>query len=118
MLEVESKEGTLNMICPDCLEEYQFVEFDVDSATLEHRGVFKCSCPEPLMFPEFMTRHMVADEDLKEQLRRSRLFHLQCSVKAEESSGARLWRGVMQLHARSLVRYLEDFSEKSARLLK
>lgn len=69
------------------------------------------------MFPEFMTRQMVADEDLKEQLRRSRLFHLQRSVKAD-SSGARLWRGVMRLHARSLVRYLEDFSEKSARLLK
>lgn len=106
------------MICPDCLEDYEFVEFDVDQATLEHRGVFKCGCEEPLMFPEFMTRQMIVDEDLKEQLRRSRLFHLQRSVKSEEPSGVKLWKGVIRIHARHLVRYLEDFSEKSVRILK
>jgi hypothetical protein len=64
------------MICPLCLEEYELLAFDVDPDTLEHRGLFKCACEEPAFFPEFMTRDMLLDEEDRERLRLSRLFHL------------------------------------------
>ncbi|MFO8058659.1 MAG: hypothetical protein R6V10_15340, partial [bacterium] len=31
-------------VCPDCLEDFQFVRFEVDPVTLEHRGIFSCAC--------------------------------------------------------------------------
>jgi len=106
------------MICPDCLEGYEFIRFDVDAATLEHRGVFRCACSEALVFPEFITKELIDDEDIREQLRISRRFHLQRSLAASVEPPARRAVKGMSLHHQSLTRYLEDFSEKSVRLLK
>ena len=105
------------MICPDCLEDYTFIRFDVDPETLEHRGQFSCACMDSIIFPEFITREMIDDEDLQDQLRRSRLHHLACSLHGE---GRPLPRrpGIIPVGTRHLERYLETFSEQTLRQLK
>lgn len=105
------------MICPDCLEDYRFIRFDVDPETLEHRGEFSCACMDSILFPEFITREMIEDEDLQEQLRISRLHHLACSLKAPAKTVTSR-PGVLAVGTRHLERYLETFSEHTLRTLK
>jgi len=106
------------MICPDCLEEYTFIKFEVDPETLEHRGQFTCDCMEAIVFPEFITREIISDDDLKDQLRHSRLHYLACSVAENEIRTVSVSRGVINLETRHLQRYLQTFSEQSLRQLK
>ena len=105
------------MICPDCLEDYIFIRFDVDPETLEHRGEFACACMDAILFPEFITRDMIDDDDLQDQLRRSRLHHLACTLQGQSRPAPRR-PGVLAVGNRHLERYLETFSEQTLRLLK
>jgi hypothetical protein len=104
------------MICPDCLEAYEFVEFSVNPETLEHRGVFKCGCRDQLIFPEAMTREMLT-EDTEERLRMSRLLHLRRALSAGAKPAA-IKMGTIKLETRHLERYIKHFSEQSLRHLK
>ncbi len=106
------------MICNKCLEEYSFVKFDVDPVTLEHRGIFSCGCEEEYVFPERMTREMIYDDDLREQLMISRKLHLQQSRKEDSSSFRRVEPVSLWLNNHHLERYIQHFSEQSARILK
>lgn len=106
------------MICPDCLEEYTFIRFDVDPETLEHRGEFSCACLDSILFPEFITREMVEDEDLQERLRLSRLHHLSCSVEGNRRRPVLPRPGALAVNTRHLERYLKTFSEQTLRMLK
>lgn len=105
------------MICPDCLEEYHFIRFNVDPDTMEHRGEFSCECMDSIVFPEFVVREILDDEDLQDQLRLSRLFHFRRSV-AEEPPAQPARPGVLRVNTRHLERYLQTFSEQSLRQLK
>ena len=105
------------MICPECLEAYEFVDFNVNPENLEHRGVFKCLCAETLVFPETMTREMLSEEDFEERLKISRLLHLRQALAQDEKLPL-CQPGAIQVETRSLMRYIEHFSEQSLRNLK
>ena len=105
------------MICPDCLEDYTFIRFDVDPETLEHRGEFSCACMNSIYFPESITREMIDDEDLQDQLRISRLHHLSCSLQGGGRPAPRR-PGILAVGTRHLQRYLETVSEQTLRQLK
>lgn len=106
------------MICPKCLEDYQFIKFEVDAETLEHRGVFHCDCEKEFIFPEFLTREIIGDQDLQEQMKNSRLLHLRTSVGYSRTTAARVARQMVKAHTWRLERYIKVFSEQSIRLLK
>ena len=106
------------MICPDCLEEYVFYGFEVDRETLEHRVLFECQCDEMHLFPELLARRMITDEDVKEQLRISRMLYLGLAVSENRSLRAPLEVKMASVNNRSLMRYIEDFSQQSLRNLK
>ena len=116
MTAAEPKEDS-EMICPQCLEDYQFVGFDVDPQTLEHRGIFKCECLEVIVFPEALTRDIIVDEDLKKRIQISRLFHLRASIGQEEQKTAPAVSG-LKLHNQHLTRYLEHISQQTFRSFK
>jgi hypothetical protein len=106
------------MICPVCLDEYVLLDFDVDHETLEHRGLFKCGCDESVLFPEYLTRTMIADEDSQDRLRLSRLFHLSQSVGQLKAAVPTFSPFMLRLKTQHLHRYLQDVSEQSLRQLK
>lgn len=107
------------MLCPDCLEDYEFVKFDVDNVTLEHRGIFRCRCAQEVTFPEFLSRTIISDKNIVAQLRISRLMHLSRSFKEKDKkTESVLAPGTIRLHTRHLERYLEHISNRSLRLLK
>ncbi|HUT52036.1 MAG TPA: hypothetical protein VM658_01460 [bacterium] len=105
------------MICPDCLEAYEFVEFNVNPETLEHRGVFKCSCCDSLIFPEALTREMLWEDDIEDRLRISRLFHMRRAL-GKDVKPPMVKIGTIKLETRHLERYIRHFSEQSLRHLK
>lgn len=106
------------MICPNCLEPYEFVEFDVDPDTLEHRGVFCCECFERLLFPESLTREMLSDDDLVEQLRISRLFQLRMSLNEFKKHESHALDSPTELKNMHLQRYIEHLSDPTLRQFK
>lgn len=105
------------MICPDCLEPFEFVDFSVSPETLEHRGVFKCRCSDSLVFPESVTREMLSGEDFEERLKISRLLHLRKALTADKNL-PEVKVGAIKLETRHLERYIKHFSEQSIRHLK
>ncbi len=110
--------GEAEMICPDCLEEYEFYAFEVDPETLEHRALFECECEDLHLFPEYLARRMITDEDVKAQLRTSRMLYLGLSVSENRSLRAPMEVKMASVNNRSLMRYIEDFSQQSIRNLK
>jgi len=109
----------MELICPRCLDDYQFVDFDVDPRTLEHRGIFKCSCSQRVLFPERYVRVLVDDEDVLERLRISRLMALERSRQEPRTpSPGEADLEMFSASNKKLMRYLRDFSDRSVRLLK
>ncbi len=108
----------MNTICPDCLDEYEFSHFEVDADTLEHYGMFKCSCDVPILFPEILTREILGNDDLLDQIRISRLMHLNRSFSGGGPITVKEINDVFMVESRHLKRYIQDFSEQSVRLFK
>jgi hypothetical protein len=108
----------MDMICPDCLEEYEFLGFEVDAETLEHYGLFRCSCSGTILFPEFLTREILEDNDLLDQIKISRRMHLTQSFGGKDTITVKEIFNVIKLESRHLERYIQDFSRESIRLLK
>jgi len=106
------------MICPDCLEDYEFIDFDIDSETMEHQGVFRCACYESNIFSEATTREMISDEDLKERLRISRLLYIRKSLTEKKKLTTSGPARAISLKMKHLQLYIQHFSEQSIRQLK
>lgn len=105
-------------VCPDCLEDFEFVRFEIDPVTLEHRGIFKCACEDETVFPEGLAREILEDEDLQDQLRTSRMLCVKNALIHHQGRQAREIPVGMEVHTRRLQSYLRDFSQKSARQFK
>ena len=105
------------MICPDCLEEYKFLRFDVDVQSLEHRGVFTCGCETELIFPEFITMEILDDRDLEDQVKYGRMYHLSRALHGK-LEGKSTPSEMISVHNRHLEKYLQYFSEKQIQLFK
>jgi len=106
------------MICPDCLESYEFERFDVDEATLEHRGVFTCQCEEPLLLPEFLTRAFLEDNGMSDRLTQSRMLHLRIRRGTESARKAvPVEAKALKVNNIHLERYIRVFSEQSLKHL-
>ncbi len=106
------------MICPYCLEEYEFMGFEVDPRSLEHRGIFKCECKGEIVFPESLTLEMMEDNDLLERLHISRRFHMGLRLAGKRQERSVPKSEMISVHTRNLEKYLRHFSEKQMRLFK
>ncbi len=105
-------------VCPDCLEDFEFVRFEIDPDTLEHRGIFRCACEDETVFPENLARQILHDEDLECQLRLSRMLCVKNALIRHQDRVAREITPAVELHTRRLQSYLRNFSERSTRQFK
>jgi hypothetical protein len=105
-------------VCPDCLEDFEFVRFEIDPETLEHRGIFRCHCEDETIFPEELALEILDDEDLRYQMRISRMLCVKNALIRHQRRQTRVITPAVELHTRRLQTYLQDFSEKSARQFK
>ena len=101
------------MICPNCLEDYQFTRFELHPECAEPRAIFSCSCSRPAIFPvrDCLNLEMLNDE-LLEQLRVFKLLSFRQALDRERQPYP-ITSQAMPIRVRHLERYLSEISLKS-----
>ncbi len=101
------------MICPNCLEDYQFIRFELHPECAEPRAIFRCDCERPAIFPvrDCLNLEMLNDE-LREQLRVFKLLSFRQALDRERQPYP-ISSQSMPIRVRHLERYLSEISLKS-----
>lgn len=100
------------MICPNCQEEYKFIRFKIDPETLNIFACFKCECETELVLPEQDCKALgLFDQEIKSALRHLRLFIFRI-LRDREQSPVQVYLKALEAHRWSLIKYLEEVSER------
>lgn len=101
------------MICPNCLEDYVFVRFELHPECPEPRAIFTCLCDRPAIFPVHDCLHLdLLNPELLEQLRVFKLLSFRRALDRERQPYP-ISSQAMPVRVRHLERYLSEISLKS-----
>ena len=100
------------MICPNCLEDYRFVKFELHPECSEPRAIFTCLCERPAIFPvrACLNLEMLQPEHL-EQLRVFKLLSFRQALDRQRQF-CPVSSKAMPIKVRHLERYLSEISLK------
>jgi len=100
------------LICPNCLEEYKFIKFELHPESPEPRAIFSCECDRPtiLRVRDSLNLEMLQEEQ-KDQLRIFKLMALRSALDRERRP-LPLPSQALPVRVRNLERYLSEISLK------
>ena len=100
------------MVCPNCLEQYNFIKFELHPECVEPRAIFSCCCDRPAIFParDCLNLDLLNDE-LKEQLRVFKLLALRQALDRQRKP-CPFSSHAVPMRVRHLERYLSEISLK------